>query len=53
MAMATQAPKYTAAIANTTCASVTDSMTAPVRQMKAVSPRAIPWSMMRAFRVGR
>ena len=32
-AIATREPKYTAAIANTTCTNVTSSMTPPVRQM--------------------
>ena len=51
--MAAFAPNQTAAIAATTCTSATPSMTSPRSQIRAVSPRATPSSMMRALRLGR
>ena len=53
MAMDTRAPNQTAEIAAITWTRATPSITAPVRQMKSVSPTATPWSMMPAFRLGR
>ena len=51
--IATLAPQYTAMMAAALRSRVTPTMTKPVRMMKSVSPVAMPWSMISAFRSGR
>ena len=52
-AMAVFEPTYTPAMAVPTRRKATRSMTAPERQMKSVSPRETPSSMIWALRLGR
>ncbi len=51
--MATWAANHTAPMVTAIWTRLTPNITAPSRRIRPVSPAAMPWSMMSAFRVGR